>query len=167
MPRNIGSVYRRWSKRHSAFVFYARIDRDGKTWRDGPFFTKTEAREALQKLNEQFRKGFLGGKISFGDFAKGFVEQSDLENPKTSYEYKKRLKHLMPFFEKMYLGDVKALNIRAYRKHRLSEDPKPKPSTINRELATLSKIFSVALEEERISYHPMIKRKLKLYEEKE
>src|SRR5262249_2909011 len=128
---------------------------------------KTEAKDALTRLRRELLSNQrVTKRPTFGEFVDHFLKVASLETPQTLYEYQKRLRHVRPFFEKFKLDEIRALHVKQYRQHRLSEKPAPKPATINHELATLSKIFTVALEDEKIITHPMARRKLKLFEEK-
>lgn len=166
-----GGLCQQWRKRESRMVwigqFYFKVSGKMEKYRVGPYPTKIQAKEAMEKLRRDVRtRRVEKKKITFGKFASEFLETAQLETPTTYLEYKKRLKHLNPFFDNLKLEEIKAVDIKAYRKYRLSDPKAPKPATINRELATFSKIFTVALEDERIMYHPMNRRRLKIYEEK-
>jgi hypothetical protein len=52
--------------------------------------------------------------------------------------------HLEPFFGGMKAEQVTTDTLRAYRSTRATDDPKPSPSTVNRELAILRKAFKLA-----------------------
>jgi integrase len=160
-------VFQKWSKRKKTMLWYCRLDHACKPFRAGPFATKTEAKEALTQLRTKIQKGVVRDKVTFTEYGQDFLAAARLETPETAKQYAQRLRHLLPFFGNMKIDQIKPVDIKAYRKHRLSQKQPPKPATINRELATLSKIFTTALEDEKILYHPMAKRKLKLYEEKE
>ncbi len=113
--------------------------------------TRTQAEEFIQKIKQDAKHGRLnlpkGRKIilSFKEAAEKYLERQKTEGAKNLSQKAYQLKlHLVPFFNSTPLNQISSFDIERYKKKR--SDEKIKPSTINRELATLSHVFTKALE---------------------
>jgi integrase len=129
--------------------------------------TRTQAEEFIEKARQDAKNGRLNlpkGRKT----AMGFAEAADEYLMKLAQEGGKDLKmkryrltmHLSLFFGNTSLSKISTFDIERYKKRRLEEDVqqnvskdgtkiykgKTKPSTVNRELAALSHLFTKAVE---------------------
>ena len=79
--------------------------------------------------------------ITFGKLAKEYIEYAKV-NKKSWYSDKKRLKKPLQFFENMKLKSITPLHLEKYKQRRVKE---VKPSTVNRDLALMKFMFSLAV----------------------
>lgn len=80
-------------------------------------------------------------KIKFEDFADEYLEKYSKVNKKSWKSDQTSLNQLIPFFKGMKLNKITPRHIEEYKKIRIE---KVKPSSINRELACLKTLFSIA-----------------------
>ena len=89
--------------------------------------------------------------IKLFEMTEKYLEYSQLN--KSSYDHDKfYARYWQEFFGDKVLSDIKPIDIEGYKKYRL--DKGLKESTINRELNSLSKMFSVAVENDFIKINP-------------
>ncbi|MBA2654443.1 MAG: hypothetical protein H0U71_05205 [Gammaproteobacteria bacterium] len=83
--------------------------------------------------------------FSFQEAAGKYLERQLLENARNlkAKIYQLRL-HLIPFFSELPLNKISSFDVERYKKFRL--DNKVRPTTVNRELAVLSHLFTKAIE---------------------
>lgn len=113
--------------------------------------TRTQAEEFIEKAKQDAKTGRLnlpkGRKIvlSFKEAAETYLEKQVAEGAKNlkSKRYQLRL-HLIPFFNDTPLNKVSSFDIERYEKIRTTANVQL--STINRELAALSHLFTKAIE---------------------
>jgi integrase len=92
-------------------------------------------------LRGQYRLVTKEARILFDDFIDQYIEHQKL-NERNTATHENSKKHLLPFFRGMYLNDITARDIEAYRGARLRDGVKR--ATVNRERAMLSGIFDLA-----------------------
>lgn len=113
--------------------------------------TRLQAEQLTEKLRTDARYMRLnlpkGRKniLSFREAAENYLKKQQTENAKNMVAkiYQLRL-HFLPFFNDIPLNKINDGDIERFKKMR--SDHGAKPSTINRELATLSHLFNKALE---------------------
>jgi integrase len=142
--------------------------------------TRLQAEEFIEKARNDAKHDRLslpkGRKVAllFRDAAAKYLEKLGESGGKDLKMKTARLKHhLIPFFGDTPLSRITAFDIDRYKKRRTEErnEAKPdgktngriphgacKPGTINRELATLSHLFSMARDWGWIEHSPKIKR---------
>ncbi|MDR0379994.1 MAG: site-specific integrase [Candidatus Accumulibacter sp.] len=142
--------------------------------------TRTQAEEFIAKIRNDAKHDRLslpkGRKValSFREAAAKYLEKLRESGGKDMRQKTARLKHhLVPFFGDMPLSKISSFDVERYKKQRLQErsDKKPdgkttgripestyKPGTINRELAVLSHLYSMAETWGWIDRRPKIKR---------
>ncbi len=123
--------------------------------------TKDDAARAENKIKKDAFDGKYGkfaGDYSFTEFAKKtYLDWAKL-NKRWWYTDKLIVESLCRFFDKKTFREMTPLMIEKYKKQRresLTRSKKPRsPATVNRELAVLSKIFSLAIDDEIIETNP-------------
>jgi hypothetical protein len=129
--------------------------------------TRTQVEEFMDKIRQDAKTGRLnlpkGRKVAFGfaDAADEYLIRLAKEGGKDIKMKRYRLSmHLKPYFKQMPLSKLSTSDVERYKKQRLEEDAqhnvlkngtpiykgKTRPGTINRELAALSHLFSMAVE---------------------
>ncbi len=115
--------------------------------------TRTQAEEFIERVRTDARAGRLslpkGRKLArtFGGAAADYLDRLKQDGGKNIKIKERQIRmYLRPFFGAARLDAIAALDIERYRRQRRSAKPKPAEATINRELATLSHIFSKAVE---------------------
>jgi integrase len=127
--------------------------------------TRTQAEELIEKARTDAREGRLslpkGRKLAltFATAAADYVERLKAGSGKNIEIKERQLRmYLTPFFGTLRLDAITDFTIGQYRKRRL--DAGAAPATINRELATLSHIFSKAVEWKWLDRRPARSKKL-------
>ena len=119
--------------------FYA----DGRRIRK-PVGRKRDAENALTAVKADILRGEYkfkkDRKIRFEDFAREYLEYAKI-NKKSWWRDQTSLNKLIPFFGDMLLSKITVAHIEKYKKIRLDE---VKPATINRDLACLKHMFTIA-----------------------
>lgn len=144
--------------------------------------TRTQAEEFIEKIRQDAKAGRLnlpkGRKLalSFVEAAKKYLVKLDEEGGKDLKMKRYRLNmHLNSFFGNTPLSRISTFDIERYKKQRLEENAqhniakngqpiykgKTKPGTINRELATLSHLFTKAVEWGWLDHKPAMIKRLK------
>jgi integrase len=133
-------------------VYYTCIRHNGKKiQRSLKTSNKASARAREAKIRNGLADGSyfekdIGSKKTFKDMMDRFMKE---HAPKVSgsmqNSYASSLKHLIPFFGDATLLSISRKEISKYKVLRLDEEARP--ATVNRELAMLSKAFTLALED--------------------
>ena len=157
--------YERWPRliKHDNGYYYACYkDEGGQKHRDS---LKTqnfnEASRKYNRLLENVAKGVLGFDPNPRTFLCNEAIEKYLENgtadlaSTTLQRYKEAItNHLKPYFGKMSLRAIKPSTVLAYIRFRQLK--KVAPFTIHKELNVLSAIFNFHLQEETITYNPVL-----------
>ncbi len=118
----------------------------------------TSHREALQFENivkAEIMRGNLGitekkCTIKLSEMIKKYLEYSELN--KSSFTHDKTYsRYWLEFFGNQIISNIKPIDIEGYKKYR---NEIVKPSTVNRELNSLSKMFSIAVNNNYIEKNP-------------
>ncbi len=96
------------------------------------------------------------GKITFEDLAADYLRDYSLKGERSLRWAKERVRHLCRFFGMNYAIDITTPRIRAFIDSRLEEEAAN--GTVNRDLAALSRMFTLAIQAERLSNRPYIPR---------
>ena len=170
-------------------VFTVNIMVDGQrihrvVGRESDGTTRTQAEEYICKLRNDAKNNRLslpkGRKtfLSFGEAAEKYLMRLKEEGGKDLEKKCARLQqHLIPFFGKMNLSGISTFDVERYKKKRLEEKSirwgedetigkqacikKISPATVNRELAVLSHLLSMALEWKWITHTPVKIKRMK------
>lgn len=128
--------------------------------------TRKQAEELIAKLRTDARHGRLhlpkGRKIilSFKEVAEKYLEKQKIEGAKNLKQKNYQLNlHLIPFFNETSLNKISGFDIERYKKFRT--DKNIKPNSINRELATLSHLFTKAMEWQWLDKKPATIKRFK------
>jgi integrase len=131
--------------------------------RDG--VTRTQAEEFIERARTDARAGRLnlpkGRKLSltFGTAVADYIKRLAESGGKNLPIKRRQLRmFLNPYFKTMRLDAISGFTIEKYKKRRL--DAKAAPATVNRELATLSHLFTSAVEWKWLDRVPARPKKL-------
>jgi len=166
-----GSVYLRLTKtgKEKWYIYY-RID--GKRVREVVKNAQSRA-DALKVLQVEVADAFRGKhgfkkeekRMEFKELAELYLENYAKINKKSwkKSDYSYLSAHLCPFFGSYYISDITPLQIEKYRIKRLNEGVSK--STVNRELATMRKMFNLAIDWDYVKSNPVAK--IKFFSEKD
>ena len=149
------------------------FDCEGKRRYESAKSTKKKVAEALwvkrkNSVNEgTWDEQQIKASPKFSAFADEYLENYSKQNkkPSTHKRDKGLMQNLSEFFGGRKLKDINPMFILSYRKKRLEEDGR-KPATVNREVALLKSMFTVAIEWGK-AYRNPVKRVKKLREDNE
>lgn len=133
----------------------------GRRIREAAGFTKDQAQKALhirkaEILQGKFKIQEIKPSPRFQEFAKEFLEWSR-DNKRSWRRDETLVLPLVRFFGARYLRDVTPWLVEKYKHERLRATVRGKPiapATVNRELACLRRIFSLAVQWERTEANP-------------
>jgi integrase len=135
--------------------------------------TQAQAERAETKRREEIYEGkYDPGKKLFSEFVDETFLPWSTANKRSHREDAQRCVPLKDFFGEKNLRDIKPMMIERFKRERLAtptmhdkpERPKPRsPASVNRDLACLSKILSMAFDNELIDSNPM--RRVRLLKE--
>lgn len=143
--RGDGSVFERDG------IWYIRFRRNGKEIRMSTGLTVAgdHKKEAKNKLRDELVKSKTPQyvmpdqrKVTIGQLHTALVENYRAHGRRT-YDFEKHWKHLAPVFEHIRAADLITAAVDAYRKARIKEGASQ--TTVNRELATMRRMYRVAL----------------------
>lgn len=127
--------------------------------------TRTQAEDFIEKARTEARQGRLnlpkGRKVvlGFAQVALAYLEKLAEEGGKNIAKKHQHLTdHLVPFFNDKPLAKVSSFDVERYKKARLEAGIKP--GTLNRELATVSHLFSKTVEWKWIEFKPATIKRL-------
>jgi integrase len=137
----MGSIFKRGN------VFWVKYYRAGKPYRESAHSTEESKAKRLLKLREgQVVENRFPGlkveKIRYEELAEDFLNDYKVNGKKSVGRAERSLKHLKTFFEGVRAVDITTDRIRAYILQR--QDEGAENATINRELAALKRMFSLA-----------------------
>ena len=135
--------------------------------------TQAQAERAESKRREEIYEGkYDPGKKLFSEFVDEIFLPWSTANKRSHREDEQRSVTLKAFFGEKHLRDIKPMMIEKFKRERLAtptkhdteERPRPRtPASVNRDLACLSKILSMAFDNELIDSNPM--RRVRLLKE--
>jgi integrase len=135
--------------------------------------TQAQAERAESKRREEIYEGkYDPGKKLFSEFVDEIFLPWSTANKRSYREDDQRSVTLKGFFGEKHLRDIKPMMIEKFKRERLAtptkhdteERPRPRtPASVNRDLACLSKILSMAFDNELIDSNPM--RRVRLLKE--
>ena len=114
--------------------------------------TKAQAEQAenFEKQKLYNSKYGIKTRMMLADFANNIFLKWAKENKRSAYHDEYTLPHLLPYFKGQALQDITAEHIEAFKRQRSNEitrrNKKRSPNTVDRELALISKIFSLAVD---------------------
>lgn len=153
--RGLGRMFKRGDIYWIAYSFRGREHREScKSDREA------DARRLLRKRLGEIGRGKLVGpieeRVTFEDLATDYLQDHALKGPRASRWAKARVAHLRHHFGLDRALDITTPRIRAFTQARLEEGATP--ATVNRDLAALSRMFSLAVQAGRLSARPHIPR---------
>jgi integrase len=135
--------------------------------------TQAQAERAESKRREEIYEGkYDPGKKIFSEFVDETFLPWSKANKRSHREDEQRSVTLKGFFGEKHLRDIKPMMIEKFKRERLAtptkhdteERPRPRsPASVNRDLACLSKILSMAFDNELVDSNPM--RRVRLLKE--
>ena len=115
--------------------------------------TKAQAEQAETQIKQSVYDGKYGklkAQVTLEKFANETYLQWARENKRSAYHDEYNLRHLLPYFKGMSLQDITAEHVEQFKRKRRNEITTRKelrnPNTVNRDLALISKIFSLAVD---------------------
>jgi integrase len=119
--------------------------------RESEGVTRTQAEEFIEKVRSEAREGRLSlppgrkTQLSFAEAAKKYADRLEETNGKNLVAKRRQLRlYLTPFFGSQRFDSISSFTVDRYKRRRL--DAGASNGTINLELATLSHLFSSAIE---------------------
>lgn len=151
--RGLGRTYRRGA------LLWIEYWHRGKQHRESSESENPADATALLKkrLGEIGRGKLIGpteGKVTFDNLATDFERDRALKGKRSAKDAGQRVAHLRQHFGEDRALDITTPRIRAYQDTRLTEGAEP--ATVNREVAALSRMFSLAIQGGRLSVKPYI-----------
>lgn len=160
-------------------IYYTRFMRDGKpyyhTFRDAK--NREEAEIAMNVLLGEFFQGRYNlveskGKMSFDKLVQAYREYSKL-NKKTYNVEEGKVNRIAEYFKGMRLKDITPQVVeefKKWRKNTVIEKGSRKGeitsgTTVNRDLAMLKKMFSIAVQNKWVEENPCLNSKVKMFQE--
>jgi len=139
----VGSLYQRGS------VWWIKYYRNGKPYRESTQSSKESYAKKLLKLREgEITQGKIPSlkieKVTFDELVKDLINDYRANVRKSGRRLMVSIKHLSTFFEGIRAADITTDRINAYVAER--QDEKASNASINRELAALKRMFSLATE---------------------
>jgi integrase len=158
-------------------VYWVKYSRGGKSYAESSESErKADAKRLLQRLEGDIVRGKpitpKIGRLTFEDAAQDLLADYTINGKRSHVVVKRRVtKHLTPFFGGRRMAEITPTEIRAYIVHRqtvpsvlvrkahgeIPEERRPASNAeINRELALLKRMFSLALDAEKLLHRPKI-----------
>jgi excisionase family DNA binding protein len=163
-----GAVFQRKSKKWGVRFYVDYRDSTGKRVQKVVRHARSEeeAWEHLRRLTQEeiLGSGSLGfnkGHVMFEDFADAFHLYYVMPNYKKGSRERSRTDGLSEFFKGNGLRDITPMMIEKFKAHRLSMGNKR--STVNRYLAVMKGMYTLAIKEGLVSDNPV--KKVRLYSE--
>lgn len=141
-------------------IWWVRYSRNGKRHEESSGSDKKNvARDLLRDREGDIARGVpVSARMSryrFDEAAKDIVAEYRVNRRKSIAELERRIKlHLTPWFGGRKMMDIDADDARAFAKHRIEQGASP--AEINRELAAVKRMFSLAVQANRLKYRPHI-----------
>jgi integrase len=153
--RGMGRLFRRGGVVWIAYCYR------GKEYRESARSDReSDANRLLKKRLGEIGRGRLVGpteeRLTFDDLVADYLQDQALKGTRSSRWAKERVAHLRAFFGMDRALDITTDRIRAYTQARLQEGAAS--ATVNRDLAALSRGFSLAIQAGRLTARPHIPR---------
>jgi len=153
--RGMGRLFKRGN------IWWVAYSHRGREYRESSRSTReADAGRLLKKRLGEIGRGRLVGpteeRITFEDLATDFLRDRGIKGERSLRQAKARVGHLRRYFGLDRVVDITTARIRTYIEARLQEEASP--ATINRDLATLSRMFSLGIQAGRLGTKPHIPR---------
>jgi integrase len=141
--------------------FWIKYYRDGRPYEESTHTTeKRKAQKILRLRESQCDQGLpvtpQVNRLRFEDAAKALVTEYTINGRRSLTSLEARIdKGLKPYFRGRRLANISTTDVEAYCAHRLTED-QMSHATINRELAALKRMFTLAFRAGKILHRPYI-----------
>lgn len=161
--KGLGRIFRRRFKRPDGEVYedpawWIGFSHRGKEYRESSHSEKeSDARKFLkQRLAEVGSGRFIVNedKLTFEDMVKDLVNDYEVNGKRSLASVNFYLKHLRGFFGMDRARDIAPDRVRAYQNFRLKEGASN--ATVNREVATLGRMLTLAVNAEKLSRRPRL-----------
>lgn len=151
--RGMGRVFKRGS------AFWIAYSHRGKEYRESSNSeSESQARRLLKKRLGEIGRGRLIGpveeKVTFEEMAQDFLRDYQTNGKRSLRSARLSVTHLQAFFGLDRALDITTDKIRAYISHRQEE--RSSNGSINRELAALKRMFSLAVQAGNLSSRPYV-----------
>src|SRR5262245_4002204 len=155
--RGLGGIYKRGP------VYWIRYHHRGREYRDTA--RSTEGGDAIRLLKQRLADLAQGRpspadeeRVTFDQIAAGYIDDRTLKGvPPARLQWSRaRVTHLRTFFGGMLAVGITPAAMREFAKRRLAEGATP--STVNRDLGGLSRMFTLAIQTGRLSRRPYFPR---------
>lgn len=146
--------------RQRGAVYWVRYYRDGKRYEESTHSTKEGAAKRLLRLREgAIEQGVPVtpkiGRLTFDDAAKDLLTDYKVNAKQSLAHVTRRVdQHLKPTFGGRRMAGITTTDVRAYIDKRQKEDAAN--ASINRELAALKRMFSLAIQAGKLLHRPHI-----------
>lgn len=141
-------------------VYWIRYYRDGRRFEESARSDKYEtARDLLRTKEGDIAKGApvssQTGRYRFEEAVKDIENEYTVNGRRSIGELKRRIKlHLAPYFGARRMATINTTDVRAFTRKRL--DAKASTGEINRELAILKRMFTLAVKANKLMVRPYI-----------
>ena len=148
-----GSVFQRGA------VWWVKYYCNGKAYRESSGSDKeSDARKLLRKRQGEIAlDSFIGPeseRITVRDLSEAFLNDYRVNQKKSLARASRSLTHILPYFGDYKAHQVKTDSVKNYIAHRLEQSAAN--ATINRELSTLKRMYTLGMQAERIQRRPHI-----------
>ena len=153
--RGLGRVFKRGE------IFWISYCHRGREYRETTRSNReSDARRLLKKRLGEIGRGKLVGpteeRVTFEDIASDYLRDHTLKGGRSIRQANPRVAHLRRYFGLDRAVDITTARIRVYMEARLEEGATP--ATVNRDLAALGRMFSLAVQAVRLNARPHIPR---------
>jgi integrase len=153
--RGLGRIFKRGP------VYWIAYYHRGKEHRESSHSeSETQARKLLKQRIAEVGTGRLGGgseeRLTLDDLANGLLTDYQVNHRRSVRSARLSISHLRKFFGLARAVDISTDRIKAYAAHRQREEAAN--ASINRELAGLKRMFTLAVQDGRLTTMPYIPR---------
>jgi integrase len=151
--RGMGRIFKRGS------IYWIAYYHRGEEYRESAASdNESAAKKLLKKRIGEVAQGRLRGanqdRLTFDDLAQALLEDYQINGRRSLRSARLSIRHLRKFFGFDRAVDITTDRIKAYAADR--QKAKAANASINRELAALKRMFSLAVEDSRLSHSPYI-----------